>query len=104
MKKEKKVIENNDEKLSNRIIDLFLCYQIEDSHHQLRLIDMQIKGCQMQLNFLENSKPFWLQKKKLEEHNKKIEDLENKIFKYYQKMNEGVDLIQKMQKSMCIKN
>lgn len=104
MKKEKKVIDIEDKKLSNKIIDLCFWYQIEDSHQQLRLIDMQIKGCQMQLNFLENSKPFWFQKKKLEEHNKKIEDLENKIFKYYQEMNEDVDLIQKMKKSMSIKN
>lgn len=58
----------------------------------------------MELHFLEDSKPFWFQKKKLEEHNKKIEDLENKIFKYYQEMNEDVDLIQKMKKSMSIKN
>ncbi|MDD4624555.1 MAG: hypothetical protein PHX40_04210 [Bacilli bacterium] len=100
----KKDIDSDDEKLSNKLIDLFLWYQIEDSHQQLRLIDMQIKACQMELHFLEDSKPFWFQKKKLEEHNKKIEDLENKIFKYYQEMNEDVDLIQKMKKSMSIKN
>lgn len=100
----KKDIDSDDEKLSNKLIDLFLWYQIEDSHQQLRLIDMQIKACQMELHFLEDSKPFWFQKKKLEEHNKKIEDLENKIFKYYQEMNEEVDLIQKMKKSMSIKN
>lgn len=100
----KKDINSDDEKLSNKLIDLFLWYQIEDSHQQLRLIDMQIKACQMELHFLEDSKPFWFQKKKLEEHNKKIEDLENKIFKYYQEMNEDVDLIQKMKKSMSIKN
>ena len=35
---------------------------------------------------------------------KEIEGLENKIFKYYQEMNEEVDLIQKMKKSMSIKN
>lgn len=63
-----KNIENNDiddEKLYEKIIDLCLYYQIEDSHHRLRLIDMHIKSCQMQLHFLEDQKTFWFQKKKL---------------------------------------
>lgn len=96
MKSTKKSINNlscDDKKLSEKIIDLCLWYQIEDSHHWLKLIDMQIKNCQMQLHFLEDSKPFWFQKKKLEEHNKQIEELENKILKHYQEMNEEVEMI-----------
>ena len=103
MKKENKNIDNNeidDEKLSEKIIDLCLYYQIEDSHHWLRLIDLQIKNCQMQLHFLEDQKPFWFQKKKLEEYNTQIEELENKIYKYYQEMNEEVEMIFKLQKSL----
>ena len=45
-----------------------------------------------------------MKKKKLEEHNKKIEELENKIYKYYQDMNEEVELIQKMQNNISIKS
>ena len=45
-----------------------------------------------------------MKKKKLEEHNKKIEELENKICKYYQDMNEEVELIQKMQNNISIKS
>lgn len=99
--KDKKI---DDETLSNKLIDLLLWYQIEDSHHQLRLIDMQIKSCQIEINYLEDTKPFRFQKKKLEEHNKKIEDLENKIYNYYQEMNKEVELIEQMRKSMSIKN
>ena len=96
----KKDIDSDDEKLSNKLIDLFLWYQIEDSHQQLRLIDMQIKACQMELHFLEDSKPFWFQKKKLEEHNKKIEEYEQIITNAYLQMNEEVDTILKMQNSI----
>lgn len=75
-------------------------YQIEDSHRWLDIIDMQIKNCQIQLHFLENNKPFWFQKKKLTEYNEKTSELENKINKYYQDLNEEVEMIFKLQKSL----
>ena len=101
MKKKKSVSNDIDnQEVVNKVIDLCLWYQIEDSHRWLDIIDLQIKNCNMQLHFLEEEKPLWFQKKKLEEHNKKIEELENKICKYYQDMNEEVELIEKMQKSM----
>lgn len=106
MKKGKKNIDNantNDEKLSNKIIDLCLWYQIEDSHRWLDIIDLQIKNCQIQLDFLKEIKPFWFQKKKLEEHNKQIIELENQIYKYYEDLGKEVEIIQKMQEQLNVK-
>lgn len=101
MKKEKKVVQDIDnESIVNKIIDLCLWYQIEDSHKMLNLIDLQIKSCRLQMEYLIDTKPFWFQKKKLEEYNKKMEELDNQIFKYYQDMNEEVELIQKMQEKI----
>lgn len=39
-------------------------------------------------------------KEKIEEYNTQIEELENKIYKYYQEMNEEVEMIFKLQKSL----
>ncbi len=103
MKKEKKKnvdIDIKDKELAEKTIDLCLYYQIEDSHRWLDIIDLQIKNCQMQLHFLEEKKPFWFQKKKLEEYNKQIEELENMIYKYYKDLDEEVDMIFKLQKSL----
>ena len=97
-KKDKKI--ENDEILSKKILDLCLYHQIEDSEHWVKLIDMQIKGCQLQINFLEDNKPFRFQKKKLQEYNKKIEELENKINNYYQEMFKEFELLEIMKNSI----
>ncbi|MDO5568741.1 MAG: hypothetical protein Q4G04_01330 [bacterium] len=102
MKKTKTInIDNNDDKkLSDKIIDLCLWYQIEDSHRWMDIINLQIESCQMQLKFLEENKPFWFQKKKLEEHKKQVEELENQIYKYYENLGNEVDMIFKLQQAL----
>ncbi|MDO5569763.1 MAG: hypothetical protein Q4G04_06685 [bacterium] len=104
--KNKKVV-NKDEILKdikdqdavNKIIDLCLWYQMEDSHRWMEMIDLQIKNCNLQIEFLLDNKPFWFQKKKLDEHNKKIDELENKIADYYKQIEE-VEMIEKMQRAI----
>ena len=102
MKKENLKIDNDvdDKKLFKKIIDLCLWYQIEDSHRWLDIINLQIKNCQMQLHFFEEEKPLWFQKRKLIEHNKQIEELENMIYKYYKELGEEADMIFKLQKAL----
>lgn len=90
----------NDKELVNKIIDLCLLHEIEESNLYLKMLDNQIKFYQSQINFLEDTKPFFFQKRKLEEHNKKIEEYEQKIFDTYKKMNEEVDMIFEMQNSI----
>lgn len=86
--------------LANKIIDLVMIHQIQESNLYLKVLDNQIKFYQNERNFLEDTKPFFFQKKKLEEHNKKIEVCEQKIFETYKKMNEEVEFIIEMQNSI----
>lgn len=90
----------SDKELINKLIDLFTMYQIEESNLYLKALDNQIKVQQNHIRYLEDTKPFFFQKKKLEEHNKEIEKCEQKIYELYQKMNDEVDLIFKMQNSI----
>lgn len=105
MRKKKSILNDIDNReIVDKIIDLCLWYQIEDSHRWLDIINVQIESCRMQLSFLEDNKPFWFQKKKLEEHNKNIEALENKIVDHYKELEEEVEIIQKMKKSLGTNN
>lgn len=91
---------NKDNELLNKVIDLCLIYGIKDSELYLKVLDNKIKFYQSQIRFLEDTKPLFFQKKKLEEHNKKIEAYEQIITDAYIQMNEEVDMILKMQNSI----
>ena len=93
-----------DKILIDKVIDLCLWYQIEDSHRWMDVINLQIKNCQIQLEYLLENKPFWFQKKKLKEHNKQIDELENQIYKYYENLGKEVDMIEKMQNAINSKD
>jgi len=89
-----------DEELLNKVIDLYLNYEIKDSELYLKFLDNQIKFYQHQIEFLEDTKPLFFQKKKLEEHNKKIAEYEQKIKKDYLKMGEEIDMILNIKNKM----
>lgn len=90
----------NDKELVNKVIDLCLLHEIEETNLYLKMLDNQIKFYQSQINFLEDTKPFFFQKKKLEEHKKKIEEYERKLFDTYKTMGEEVNCIIEMQNSI----
>jgi hypothetical protein len=92
--------DKEENELLNKIIDLGLIYGIKDSEQYLDFLGNQINFYEQQIEFLEDIKPLFFQKRKLEEHNKKIDEYEQKIYETYQKMNEEVDLIIKMRKSI----
>ena len=48
------------------------------------------------MNHLEDSKPFFFQKKKLIEYNNKKEEYENKISELYTQLGEEYELIEKL--------
>ena len=92
--------DKEEKELLNKIIDLGLIYGIKDSEQYLDFLGNQINFYEHQIEFLEDTKLLFFQKKKLEEYNKKIDEYEQKIYETYQKMNEEVDLIIKMHKSI----
>ena len=89
--------ESDDFKLSQRIIDLCLWYQIEDSHNMIRLFGSEIKMYEAQKQALLNNCIFRFQKKKVE---KKLEEIDNKIYKLYEDISKEVSMISKMEESI----
>ncbi len=90
----------DNKELVNKIIDLCLIYGIKESNLYLKMLDNQLKVYYNEFNYLENTKPIFFQKKKLKEHNMKIEKCEQKIFEIYKKMNEEENFIIEMQNSI----
>lgn len=91
------IFESDDYKLSERIIDLCLWYQIEDSHNMIRLFDSEIKMYEAQKQALLNKCIFKFQKKKIE---KDLEEIDNKIHKLYENISDEVSMISKMEESI----
>ncbi len=89
-----------DKELLNKVIDLELIYSIKESELYLRFLNNQINFYQYQIAFLEDNKPLFFQKKKLKEHNKKIDDYTQKIYDIYTKINEEIEMIEKMRKKI----
>jgi len=92
MSKRKK---DKETELISEIINLYLEDSIKKSQLYLKLLDNQIKTYQSEINYLENIKPFFFQKRKLKEHNKKIESYEKKIKDTYLKMSAEINEILK---------
>lgn len=86
---------NSDNELVTKVIDLCLLNSIEESKLYLKFLDNQINFYQSHIDFLENTRPYFFQKKKLEEHNKEIEKYENKIRDIYIKIEQEIDEIEK---------
>lgn len=100
-KKKQEIIDelsnSDDYKLSQRIIDLCLWYQIEDSHNMIRLFGSEIKMYEAQKQALLNNCIFRFQKKKVE---KELEEIDNKIYKLYEDISKEVSMISKMEESI----
>lgn len=90
----------NNEDLNIKILDLCLYQQIEESFHWMKLVEKQIKFCEMQIAHLEEFKPLWFQKKKLKVYYEDIELLEDKIYDYYRQINKEVEMINKMKDAL----
>lgn len=86
----------------DKMINLFLVYQIEDSNSYIRILHNQIKFYETKIKFLNTNKPLFFQKKKLEENRKKINEYEQKIFDIYIKLEEEINLIIKIQNQINI--
>ncbi len=87
---------NDDYELFEKLLELNIKYAIEDSNINMRMIDNRIKFYQTLINHLEDTKPFFFQKKKLIEYNNKKEEYENKISELYTQLGEECEMIDKL--------
>lgn len=96
--------ENEDIKLSNRIIDLFIWYQIEGSNAWLRVLKSQVKFLEERRKQLFDNLDmclFKFQKKKI---NEELEQIEKELFKQYAKIGEEVDIMNKLKSAISNNN
>ena len=98
--KNAKEVYTEDEKLSNKILDLCLLYQIEDSNLMIKLISHQIDFCNLKKEYLLDNKPFWFQKEKLKKWKEEIDKIDKNMFKYYEDIGNEINMIDKMKKSL----
>ena len=88
---------NEDNELLEKLLELNIKYAIEDSNINMRMIDNRIKFYQSLINHLEDTKPFFFQKKKLIDYNNKKKEYENKIYELYKQLGEEYEMIEKLQ-------
>ena len=82
--------------VDENILDLCIYQGIEDSKNYLDILYLELKLLKNQIEFLDQDKPFWFQKKKLEIYNKEREELENKLNNYHEKILYELSLIAKL--------
>lgn len=87
---------NEDKELVDMLLKLNIKYAIEDSNINIRMIDNRIRFYQTLIEHLEDSKPFFFQKKKLIEYNNKKEEYNARISDLYAQLGEEVELIDKL--------
>ena len=85
--------ENNYNETIKKIIDLSLTFLNKESKCWIDIICTKIKVCELQKQHLTENKPLFFQKKKLAEHNKKIDNINREIFNCFKSLEEEIDLI-----------
>jgi len=88
-----KIIEKD---IINKLLDLSLLYENENSKNWIELVSHQIKGYEIQKQHLIDNKPYFFQKKKLEEHNKKLAEIDNKILKCLKDIEDEMAFMEKI--------
>lgn len=96
----KNSIETNENEVVNKILDLCMYHQIEESINFIKIIECQINFCSSQLELLEDNKPLCFQKEKLNNYFKEKEELELKLEEYYKQINEELNMIEKLKSSI----
>lgn len=99
--KEKKELSNNyskEESLAEKVIDLCLWYQIEDSHNMIKIFESEIKILEMQKEMILSNCTFKFQRKKVE---KELEGIDKRIYRLYENVGEEITLIEKMKDAIA---
>ena len=101
MKKEQKNKKSNNnitnDSIANRVIDLMLWYQIEDSRLTLELYGHRIKFYELQKEHLIENKPYKFQKKKMLKYENELNEINDKIMKLYTEVEEEIAIMERMQ-------
>lgn len=91
---------NEEKDITTKLIDLCIASEINESNQYILLLGKQVDLYQDYLLHLEDTKPFFFQKRKLKEHQEKIDNCQNKITELYKKMEEEIDVVYEMQESL----
>lgn len=100
LKKEQKSENNNNvnnDSVADRVIDLMLWYQIEDSRLTLELYGHRIKFYELQKEHLVENKPYKFQKKKMLKYENELNEINDKIVKLYAEVEEEIAIMGRMQ-------
>ena len=76
-----------EESLAEKVIDLCLWYQIEDSHNMIKIFESEIKILEMQKEMILSNCTFKFQRKKVE---KELEEIDKKIYRLYENVGEEI--------------
>ena len=98
-KKMKKVLndESKEESLAEKVIDLCLWYQIEDSHNMIKLFESEIKFHEIQKDAILSKCTFGFQRKKI---SKEVEEIDKRILELNKYISEELVMIEKMEGSI----
>lgn len=89
MAKEKK----ND--IADKLLELYSYNEIKNSKFHIAIIQKKIDTCKLELNDLIDNKPYWFQKKKLNDNEQKIQRLDKKIHEYNLEIEKQLKIIDK---------
>ena len=73
---------------------------MESSYRWIGIIDHKIKFCDIKIQHLLDSKPFFFQKRKLKKFNKELEEIEQEKIKLKKKISEEFNIIAKLEKEI----
>lgn len=90
-----KINKNSEEVITNKVLDLMLWYQIEDSNARLRVIESQVKFLEERRKQLFDDLYMCFLKFQKKKINEELEHIEEELFKQYKKI--GMSLVCKKQ-------
>lgn len=82
--------------IADKLLTLYSHNEIENSKFHITIIQKKIDTCKSELEDLNDNKPYWFQKKKLNAHEKKIQELNKKIYQYNLEIEEQLKIIDKL--------
>lgn len=87
----------SEKNVSTQIVNLCLKYHLEESNQYLKMIIVQISACEARIKYLLKTKPYQFQKKKLKAYQEELDEIDNKIQKYYKDISNELKEIQEIQ-------
>lgn len=86
--------------VTKKVLDLYLLQEIENSNSIIKLLNTQIEFCKLQKNHLLRNSYNCFQMKKNKKLKKELEEIDEKILKYYEEIRKQVTMIDEIQKTL----